>query len=214
MRAARCVLNSITKPRPCPVVIHSFRTVVNRRAHTRYRMGFNKLPSVLLTYINNNSGTVKLFRRFIGRPAMQVVNVRTTNDNMSDNGRTTALATKQMNMLRKTVDCLLRSASNRIVRTRSVDTKLSCPNINPRRDFLGSTNQTRCCDIASRTTLSTFRQMSQLRKVVPTLRATRTFTCLRALYPRLANGPHVIVGSSKQNSGSIGAITGTLNSLN
>lgn len=160
------------------------------------------MPSTLITYINNNSGTVNLFFSFLGSASIGVCNIRTANSNVRANHRSTPLTTNHVNMLRNGHACLVTSSSKRVRRARSVSTNLSCPNINPRRDFLGSVGHIRCINYASGRSLRNFRRIAHGRNVVPTLRSTRTITCTLGLTGAVAPSRAVVIGVSNHNSGS------------
>ncbi len=199
-----CYVNSIMNPRPFPVVIHSFRDVINVRTERRFLSVANRLPSTIITYINNNSGTVNLFSNFLGSP-ISVCNIRPLNENVGVNSRTTDLACNRRNVVRNFGDVVLGSRGNSPTPMCSITDNLSCPSYNPRRTFLRSLNEIGCSIIASSRAVGTFFRLSEVRNVVPTVRDSRTITCNVGLTGSV-NGNSILVGLSKENSGSVSCV--------
>ncbi len=196
-----CYVNSILNPRPFPVVMHSFRRIINVRTHRRFLRVANRLPSTVATYINNNSGTTNFFSNFLGS-CISVCNVRPLNRNRGLNSRTTDLGCNRRNVVRNFGDVVLGSRGNRPTPICSMTDNLSCPSSNPRRTFLHSLNHIGCSIIGSSSTVSTFFALSHLRNVVPTVRDDRTITCTVGLTGRVG-GNSVLLGLSNENSGSV-----------
>ncbi len=177
---------------------------MNRRTQRRFLRVANRLPSTIITYINNNSGTTNFFDNFLGSP-ISVCNVRPLNHNPTLNSRTTDLGCNARNVVRNFGDVVLGSRGNRPTPICSITDNLSCPSSNPRRTFLQSINHIGCSIVGSRRAVSTFFHLSHVRNVVPTVRDSRTITCNVGLTRRVKINS-ILVGLSNHNSGSVSCI--------
>lgn len=187
--------------------MESFRTIVSGRVGRRVLRGRRELPSTIVTYINNNSGTVKDFCGFVRSRKIRLVNYRTTKEKVSAFRATTAMGANHLNVFRNVGSCFYRSGCKRVTPICSVSTKLSCPKIKPRRTCLRSVKETGCMPMASSRTMGTFRCLTGARKVVPTVRSSRTITCTVGLTPAVSGSGVVIIAISNENSGSYTTVT-------
>ncbi len=181
--------------------------MVDTRTHRRFLRGRKELPATIMTYINNKDGSVNTFCGFVRSRSIELVNYRTNKGNVSAPCGTTTLAGNGVKVFRNVGSVFGRDRSNRVTPMCSISTNLSCPNMNPRRTCLESVKETRCIPMASRRTIATFRCLSGVRKVVPTVRDTRTITCTVGVTPGVSGSSVVVVYLSKEKSGSIESVT-------
>lgn len=183
------------------------RSIVDRRVGGRLTRGRkHSCPSCLVTYMNKKDGTTNAVCRCLSSRQMHVILTRTKKGNMRAKRATTAVRLKGVNVVRKTHAFIVRSRSKRVRRPCSVSTKLSCPNVKPVRTGLTSRRHTAMLTMGSSRTVRTTCRLAGLRKVVPTLRSTRTLNTLGGL----GFGPRSIMmlAISKEKSGSVRACLG------
>jgi tryptophan synthase beta chain len=166
------LLGSALGPRPYPVMVRTFQSVIGDEARAQYLESEGRLPDAAVACVGGGSNAIGLFSAFLEDAAVKLVGVEAGGESFEPGHHAARFAGGSPGVLHGTFTYLLQDEGGQVLPTSSVAAGLDYPAVGPEHSFLRETGRASYTSVTDASALKAFRALSSLEGIIPALESS------------------------------------------
>jgi tryptophan synthase beta chain len=163
------LLGSALGPRPFPLMVRSFQSVIGREARAQYLEAERALPDAAVACVGGGSNAIGLFSAFLDDSAVALVGVEAGGAGPEPGRHAARFSGGAPGVLHGCFTFLLQDADGQVLPTASLAAGLDYPAVGPEHSDLFTSGRARYTAVNDDSTLGAFRALSALEGIIPAL---------------------------------------------
>ncbi len=166
------LLGSALGPRPYPLMVRTFQSVIGQEARSQCLESEGRLPDAAIACVGGGSNAIGLFSAFLEDDDVRLVGVEAGGEGAAPGQHAARFSGGSPGVLHGTFTYLLQDDGGQVLPTSSVAAGLDYPAVGPEHSFLRETGRATYTSVPDASALAAFRALSALEGIIPALESS------------------------------------------
>jgi len=186
------LLGSTVGPRPYPMMVRNFQTVIGKEAKAQYKKAEGGLPDYLVACVGGGSNSLGLFYPFIKDP-VRFIGVEAGGRGLKTGEHAATLLKGRPGVLHGSFSYLLQDRDGQVRPTHSISAGLDYPGVGPEHSYFKESGRAEYVSVTDRQTLRAAILLSRREGIIPALESAHAIAYAVRLARRLKRNQSIIV---------------------
>ena len=190
------IIGTVAGPRPYPMLVRDFQSVIGREARAQSLKQAGKLPDALVACVGGGSNAIGLFHPFLDDRDVAMYGVEAGGDGIDTGRHAAPLSAGRPGVLHGNRTYLMEDDNGQIIETHSVSAGLDYPGVGPEHSWLKDIGRVNYVSADDNEALAAFRELTRIEGIMPALESAHALAYARKLAPQMDADQDIVINLS------------------
>jgi len=187
------LLGSVVGPRPYPMMVRDFQSVIGKEARDQLLEAEGRLPEYAVACVGGGSNAMGLFHPFYADESVRLVGVEAAGAGVASGKHAATLSTGRPGVLHGSMSYLLQDSAGQVQEAHSISAGLDYPGVGPEHAFYRDSGRAEYVSVTDAEALEGLTLLCETEGIIPALEPAHAIFHAATMAKQLSNEQIILV---------------------